>query len=136
MRLFIFAFLAMILLALPSDGAFIGKKNLWQCTGVNTTVSLNKNIENAETYITTGEIWINPNYFKNKSPLLQQFIFQHECGHAHGIRNESGADTYAFYTLETTHHMNKNLIKEICATGIDKSRCDNLRQLYKQDFEK
>jgi hypothetical protein len=132
-------FLVMIALmfAGSADAKFIGKDNLGTCNMMTKlTIFKHKHklasgdtVDNAMTDSSTGQIWIDAAYFAKYSATVQKFIFQHECGHAHHIGSEVGADTYAFWAMP---NLTTKDIDAICATGIPDNRCENLKTLIKK----
>lgn len=138
---FLLAIFFLIMFALmfagSADAKFIGKDNLGTCSMMTKlTIFRHKTklpsgdvVDNAMTDSVSGQIWIDEAYFAKYSPIVQKFIFQHECGHAHHIGSEVGADSYAFMTLS---NLTAKDIADICATGIPDNRCENLKTLIKK----
>ena len=128
---FLLAVFFLIMFALmfagSADAKFIGKNNLGTCNKMTKlTLFAHKHklsdgsvVDNAMTDSSTGHIWIDVSYFSQYSATVQKFIFQHECGHAHHIGSEVGADTYAFWAMP---NLTAKDISHICATGIPDNR--------------
>jgi hypothetical protein len=78
-----------------------------------------------------GHIWLSRNWMSKFNHSVQRFIIKHECGHAHGISSELGADLYAINHT----HMTRKLANQVCYTLSSfgdvnyKSRCAQLRKL-------
>jgi hypothetical protein len=74
-----------------AGSAFIGGKRM-SCYAAN--VVLNDKLPGPG-FAVDGELWFNPKYLRNYPPVVQRFIFMHECGHQYVGIDETAADCWA-----------------------------------------
>lgn len=118
-----------ILLSILLCLAFVFPANARQCHGAKITFGTEPS--NAFYIIDEHLIVVNPNFVNKFSKVGKEFVIQHECGHAAGIRNELKADAYAARRLRK--HMTPSVIKELCDDwGRDVQRCNNLKKVLKK----
>lgn len=95
-------------------------------------VGISENI--AKTNLWTSEIFIDYWAFHKFSDSGQKFIFFHECGHAHLLDSEIGADAYAYNVAKKQGWLSANLINEVCrSVGSQDGRCSVLRARLRKD---
>ncbi len=63
-----------------------------------------------------GLIGLNPRKLKRYSPLVQWFIYTHECGHQYKGRSERKADCWAARRGHQQGWLKKSGLRRICAT--------------------
>lgn len=88
-----------------------------------------------------GFIVLRPDVFKTVTTAVALWIYQHECGHLHGIKDESEADCFAIQRGRREKWLTPQALEEVC-TFISKGRasamhlsgpdrCMAMRQCYK-----
>jgi|SRR3990170_331426 len=118
-----------IFMSFSANAVMLSKDN-FKCGNVKVKIEKYNN-EDAFYDEEYNRIVLSQHYFKTISPNLQKFIFLHECGHAHKIFSESGADKYAY---KEARKINLPIeIKEMCREMESKSRCAKLKKLINSD---
>lgn len=85
-------------------------------------------------------MWINPSLLKAQPPIVQWFVFYHECGHLNVGPSEMNSDAYALMRVQKDGLLNAEALQLICAffgdaPGTDthpsgRRRCDALKRQY------